>query len=180
VARQPLLGPLARRVTELNPGLFRSAFTGQGIAILTRRPVLESHRLVLNPREFRRRYDLPLAERLAWVRERRVCQAVRLDGVLVANLHATKSLKLAQYELVRAAAFVDALARPDEPIVLAGDLNVFAVDLSQWGLRGGGHRVDHVLARGLTVSDVQPWPVERRRRHGVLLSDHAPVDATVA
>jgi hypothetical protein len=27
---------------------------------------------------------------------------------------------------------------------------------------------------------VEPWPVERRRRDGVLLSDHAPVDATVS
>lgn len=179
VARRPLLGAFARRVTELNPGLFRSAFTGQANAILTRRPVMESHQLVLNPREFRRRYDLTLAERLAWARERRVCQAVRLDGVLVANLHGTKSVKLAQFELVRAAAFVDGLARPDEPCILAGDFNVFAVDLEDWGFRGGGNRVDWVLARGLEVTDVAVWPPERRRRDGVLLSDHAPVDATV-
>lgn len=179
VARRPLLGPLARPVTELDSGFFRSAFAGQANAILTRLNVLESHQLVLNPREFRRRYDLPLAERLAWARERRVCQAVRLDGLLVANLHGTKSVKLAQFELVRAAAFVDGLARPDEPCVLAGDFNVFDVDLEEWGFRGGGHRVDHVLARGLEVTDVAAWPPERRRRAGVLLSDHAPVDATV-
>jgi endonuclease/exonuclease/phosphatase family metal-dependent hydrolase len=188
VARRPSLGPLpltaelGRRLTELNPGLLRSAFSGQANAILTRQRVLESHVLALNPLEFRHRHRdaLTLVERLAWARERRVCQAVRLEDVLVANLHATRYRRLAELELVRAAAFVDGLARPGEPIVLAGDFNVFSLRLEDWGFHGGGHRVDHVLARGLSVSNVEAWPVERRRRGGVLLSDHAPVDATVS
>jgi endonuclease/exonuclease/phosphatase family metal-dependent hydrolase len=178
----PVTAEVGRRLTELNSGLFRSAFSGQANAILTRLAVLESHELVLNPLEFRRRHRerFNLVGRFAWARERRVCQAVRLDGVLVANLHATRYRRLAELELVRAAAFVDGLARPDEPIVLAGDFNVFSLRLEEWGFHGGGHRVDHVLARGLSVSDVTPWPEKRRRRHGVLLSDHAPVDATVS
>ena len=188
VARRPSVGPvpitaeLGRRLTELNSGLFRSAFAGQANAILTRLPVLESHQLALNPVEFRRRHRerFNLVERLAWARERRVCHAVRLEGLLVANLHATRYRRLAELELVRAAAFVDGLARPEEPIVLAGDFNVFSLRLEEWGFHGGGHRVDHVLARGLNVSDVTPWPEKRRRRRGVLLSDHAPVDATVS
>jgi endonuclease/exonuclease/phosphatase family metal-dependent hydrolase len=144
--------------------------------------VLESHELALNPLEFRRRHreGLNLVERLAWARERRVCQAVRLDGTLVANVHATRYRRLAEIELVRAAAFVDGLAQPGEPVVLAGDFNIFSVRLEDWGFHGGGHRVDHVLARGLAVSGVTAWPVERRRRGGVLLSDHAPVEATVS
>lgn len=194
VARRPSLGPvpvtaeIGRVVTEWHPGLFRSAFAGQANAILVAPSlrVLAANELVLNPAEFRRRLQgLNLVERLAWARERRVCQAVRVqlpDGgtLLVGNLHATRYRRLAETELVRAAAFADGLAGPQEPIVLAGDFNVFALALDDWGFHGGGHRVDHVLARGLSVSRVAAWPIERRRRHGVLLSDHAPVDATVS
>lgn len=188
VARRPSLGPLpvtpelGRRLTELHPGLVRSAFAGQANAILARPRVLETHELALNPLEFRRRHreGLNVVERLAWARERRVCQAVRLEGVLVANLHATRYRRPAELELVRAAAFVDGLARPGEPVVLAGDFNVFSVRLEAWGFHGGGHRVDHVVARGLAVSGLAAWPGERRRRGGALLSDHAPVDATVS
>jgi endonuclease/exonuclease/phosphatase family metal-dependent hydrolase len=194
VARRPSLGPLpvsaeiGRLVTGWHPGLFRSAFAGQANAILVAPSlrVLARDEIVLNPAEFRRRLaGLNLVERLAWARERRVCHAVRLedaDGgtVLVANLHATRYRRLAEPELVRAAAFADGLAGIEEPIVLAGDFNVVAVRLEDWGFSGGGHRVDHVLARGLSVADVAAWPRERRRRGGVLLSDHAPVDATVS
>lgn len=189
LARRPSLGPLpstaelGRFVTALHPGVLRSAFAGQANAILVAPSlrVLATEEIVLNPAAFRRRLaGLNVVERLAWARERRVCQAVRLDGVLVANLHATRFRKLAEHELVRAAAFVDGLAQPEEPVVLAGDFNVFSVRLEEWGFRGGGHGVDHVLARGLSVSRLGAWPLERRRRRGVVLSDHAPVDATVA
>jgi endonuclease/exonuclease/phosphatase family metal-dependent hydrolase len=194
VARRPSLVPLpvsaeiGGLVTRWHPGLLRSAFAGQANAVLVGPSfrVLATDEIVLNPAEFRRRLGgLNLVERLAWARERRVCQAVRLERadrstVLVANVHATRYRRLAEPELVRAAAFADGLAGPEEPIVLAGDLNVFSVRLEDWGFRGGGHRVDHVLARGLSVSAVAAWPIDRRRRRGVLLSDHAPVDATVS
>ena len=208
VAAPPRIGPLpstaevGRRLTALDNGRFRSTFTGQANAILLRRDlrVLETHALPLNDGAFRhaqaRWLGLPLLARLAWAKERRVCHAARValpDGAiaLVANLHATAyrpDARLADAELLRAATFADALARPDEPVVLAGDFNVFRTrsrtlaDLlsPEWGFAGGGGRsVDYVLARGLDVGPVVAWPEERRRHDGVLLSDHAPVEAHV-
>src|SRR5205823_6023655 len=85
VAARPTIGPLpstpelGRRLTDLRPGLFRSAFSGQGNAILVRRglAVETRARLVLNSLPFRRaqarRLGLPLVARLAWAKERRTC-----------------------------------------------------------------------------------------------------------
>ncbi len=96
--------------------------------------VLETHELQLNAPRFRdaqaRWLRLPLIARLAWAKERRVAHAVRVglpDGgtMLVANLHATAYRpdgRLADAELFRAAVWVDALAGPDEPTILAGRL----------------------------------------------------------
>ena len=94
----------------------------------------------------------PLA-RLAWAKERRVCQAVRLsDGtrsLLVANLHATSyppDERLADAELLRAFVYVDGLAEPGEPIAVAGDFNVtfersrtlLDVTSEEWGFSRAG------------------------------------------
>src|SRR5206468_12886870 len=105
LAARPMLGPLpiparlGRRLTRLNHGLFRSAFSGQGNAILVA-PSLRvtlHEQVVLNPRGFRRQQcdwlGLDAFAGLAWAKERRVCQTARVelpDGrtVLVANLHA--------------------------------------------------------------------------------------------
>ena len=203
VAARPRLGPfpssaqLGRTLTELNHGLLRSAFTGQANAILVapRLRVLERRLLVLNPRPFRRRQagwlGLSFIARLAWANERRVCQAVRLSHdagtLLVANLHATSyrpDERLADAEVFRAAVFADALARPGEPCVLAGDFNVRAnrsrtlAELTQpdWGFSRPGQGVDHILVRGARAAALGRWPDERRRRDGCLLSDHAPVE----
>jgi endonuclease/exonuclease/phosphatase family metal-dependent hydrolase len=207
VAAPPRIGPLpttaelGHAITSLNHGLFRSAFTGQANAILLSpdlRP-LDRHLLELNSRWFRRRQahwlGLPLVARLAWAKERRVCQAVRvaLPGAgtaLVANLHATSyrpDERLADAELLRAAVFADALARPDELCVLAGDFNVRAgrswalADLTgpEWGFSAAGPAIDHVLVRGAPVGQADVWPEERRRRDGLLLSDHAPVEVRI-
>jgi endonuclease/exonuclease/phosphatase family metal-dependent hydrolase len=208
VAQRPTLGPLpisadlGRRLTDLHHGLLRSAFTGQANAILLKRElrVLDTNELVLNAGRFReaqaRWLGLPLLARLAWAKERRVAHAVRaaLPGggtILVANLHATAYRpdgRLADAELLRAAAWVDALAGPDEPTILAGDFNVFRG--SSWTLRdllserwgfegGGGPSVDYVLARRLPVARVEAWTPERRRRDGRVLSDHTPIEAVV-
>lgn len=203
VAARPSLGPLpssagvGRVLTELNHGLLRSAFTGQANAVLLSprlRPG-EPEQLVLNARSFRRaqarRLGLDLVSRLAWAKERRVCVAIRValdDGgtALVANLHTTSYAadeRLADAELRRAVAFVEALARPDEPAILCGDVNVAAsrsrtlTDLRGWSRPLAG--IDQVLVRGLAV-EVSAWPEERRRVHGRLLSDHAPVEAVAA
>jgi endonuclease/exonuclease/phosphatase family metal-dependent hydrolase len=203
VAKRPLPGTveLGRVVTELNRGLFRSAFTGQANAQLLGRalPVLEHRHVVLNPFRFRRaqgrRLGLTRRERLAWAKERRVCQAVRAgsaDGtVVVANLHATSyppDKRLADAELLRAAVFVDGFALPDEPILLCGDFNLSVRDsrtlaelmTAEWGFSGATPTgIDHVLVRGLRGGGPTVWPVERRMHEGRVLSDHAPVERDV-
>ena len=205
VAARPRIGPfpssaaLGQVLTARNHGLFRSLFTGQANAILAGRslPVLGHDVLELNTRDFRRRQgawlDLPLVARLAWAKERRVCQAARLLGpdgetVTVANLHATSfpaDERLADAELLRAAVFADGFARPEEPCVLAGDFNVRTTrswtmaELRGWGFAGAGPGIDHALVRGAPAGPVVRWPDERRRLGGRLLSDHAPVEVRI-
>lgn len=110
--------------------------------------------------------------------------------MIVANLHATgydPDQRLADAELLRAAVFVDALAAPDEPIVLGGDFNVPAsrswtqAELAgpEWGFSRPGPGIDQILVRGLPVSAPERWHDDRRRVDGGLLSDHAPVDVRV-
>jgi endonuclease/exonuclease/phosphatase family metal-dependent hydrolase len=209
VAARPRLGPLpstaeiGRVLTDLNHGLFRSAFSGQANAILVspRLRLLEHRALVLNPRRFREvqaeRLRLNWVARMAWGKERRVCQVLRLrdsDGtrtLLVANLHATSyppDERLPDSELLRAATYVDGVAAPEEPVVLAGDFNVTfersrtLLDLTQpeWGFSQPGTGIDHVLVRNLELEGLHRWPLERRRRGELLLSDHAPLDARIA
>ncbi len=190
VAQPPRLGPLpfsaelGRRLTAVDPGRLRSAFSGQGVALLTRLDVLGRWRCVLNPRGFRRRTRVDLVTRLAWAKERRVCQAARLrlpDGqtAIVANLHATGGdPRVTGAELRRGAAFATGLSAPAEPVILAGDFNT-APDLSAFGLGGAGLGIDHVLVRGLPVGAQHSWPEARRRIGGALCSDHAPVEREV-
>lgn len=192
---------LSRSVTALNPGLFRSTFTGQANAVLlsTELQVLDHRQLVLNPFKFRRmqarKLGLGFGARLAWLKERRVCQAVRVrrekDTLIVANVHAThypSDLRLPDAELLRAAVFLDGFARPEEPILLCGDFNVSVLTsrtlaeltTAEWGFDGPTRvGVDHILVRGLPAGPSERWPPERRLREGRLLSDHAPVEREV-
>jgi endonuclease/exonuclease/phosphatase family metal-dependent hydrolase len=204
VAAPPRIGPLpstaelGRILTEPNHGLLRSAFTGQANAVLVAPSirVLSHDRIVLNAKRFRdaqaRALRLGVLARLAWARERRVCQGVCLalpDGrrAAVGNLHATglaADRRVAEAELLRAATFLEALAGPDEPCMLAGDFNLTATapvfgELADWGFAGGGPGIDHVLVRGAAAGPLQVWPHERRRLDGRLLSDHAPVEVTI-
>src|SRR5438105_1106403 len=91
----------------------------------------------------------------------------------------------------RRRAFLDEMVRlasRDRPDVLAGDLNTtlersealrtLAAEESLSGATPTG--IDHVLARGLRGSPGEPWPVERRVFAGRVLSDHSPVDRTLA
>lgn len=205
VAAPARIGPipsspeLGRVVTNLHVGLLRSAFTGQANAVLVspRLRVLEEWTLVLNPRRFRREQarwlGLGLVTELAWAKERRVCVAVRValpengGTALASSLHATSLAsdeRVPDAELRRAAAFLDGLAAPDEPILLCGDTNVPAArsrtmaDLREWGYSAPGPLLDHVLVRGLPTTEPFVWPEERRRLDGRLLSDHAPVEVT--
>jgi endonuclease/exonuclease/phosphatase family metal-dependent hydrolase len=207
VAARPMVGPfpataeLGRRLTDLHPRFLRSAFSGQGNAILVS-PVLRgeaAYIVELNSAWFRKAQaevlGLDVITRLAWAKERRLCHVVRAkapDGrtYVVANLHATglPDDRLADAELLRAASFADGLARPDEVCVLAGDFNVWPArsrtlaDLTrpEWGFSEPGPTLDQILVRGARVKKVEVWPPDRRRVDGRLLSDHAPVDAELA
>jgi endonuclease/exonuclease/phosphatase family metal-dependent hydrolase len=202
VAARPTLGPLpssasvGRRLTSLHHGLLRSAFSGQGnaVAVAPRLRVLAHEREELNPRRFRsseaRRLGLGFVGRNAWAKERRIVQTVRLgadDGrtYLVANMHCTSlpDRRIAQAELLRAAAFATSKALADDVVVLAGDFNLTAaagamreLTGSEWGFSQAGPGIDHVLVRGAATSTPRRWPTERRRFDGHLLSDHAPVE----
>jgi endonuclease/exonuclease/phosphatase family metal-dependent hydrolase len=207
VAERPSLGPfpstseLGRVLTELDHGLLRSAFTGQANAILlgSELQVREHRHVILNPFRFRRaqarRLGLGIVERLAWGKERRVCHAVRVqrgdETLVVGNLHATglPDKRVPDVELLRAAVFVDGMAKPGEPVLLCGDFNLSVsnsrtlADLTgaEWGFSGPTPTgIDHVLVQGLDASPPVRWPAERRLHEGRLLSDHAPVEREVA
>lgn len=167
--RAPLGAWLGGAITRLHNGFFRSALGGQANAILLA-PGLE-------PLEHR---SLRIDERRS---EPRWCHAVRLDGLVVGNLHATSDFRhpeVAAAEIVRAEAFVTDLAG-GLPAVLAGDFNLRAEhlrELSGWSALGPG--IDHVLVRGLEASPLHVWPPERRHHDGAMLSDHAPVEVRIA
>ncbi|MGB2876038.1 MAG: endonuclease/exonuclease/phosphatase family protein [Gaiellaceae bacterium] len=200
VASRPLLinAELGRAVTELHHGVLRSAFTGQANAILLStdlRP-LGSGSIVLNPRAFRRAQAraLGLDRRvlLAWAKERRVCHAVRVEAagrlLTFANLHASSvsDRRCADAELLRAAVFADSFAEPNDVVVLAGDFNVVGgesetlerLTAPDWGFSAPIPGLDQVLVRGARAH-AERWPEGRRRVDGRLLSDHAPVEATL-
>ena len=192
VARRPTFGPIpipaevGRLLTSVHPGVLRSAFSGQGNAILLAsqlHPV--SHEvLTLNPRPFRteaaRQLELPARRRIAWARERRICSLVRVEGgLVVANLHATSSphdVRLPEAELTRAFAFVEERVHDGDVAVVGGDFNVDGPRAAPAGWSEPGPRIDHLIVRGGRPSPVRVWPDERRSRAGMLLSDHAPVE----
>ena len=137
---------LGGAITRLHNGLFRSALAGQANAILLA-PGLE-------PLEHR---TLRIDERR---REPRFCHAVRLDGLVVANLHATNDFRrpaVAAAEIVRAEAFVTGVAG-SLPCILAGDFNLRAEhlrELAGWSAPRPGNRprararADRLAARRL-------------------------------
>jgi endonuclease/exonuclease/phosphatase family metal-dependent hydrolase len=162
VAKRPLvprrLGGVLQR---LDPLRFRSAVTGQGNAILLARQLA------------------PLEYRVARVsdggRERRVCQAVRLDGLVLGNVHASNEFRhpeVPRAELTRAHALLEEMATGREARVLAGDFNLRDPDLP-------GPNIDHIVAAGIAHGQLEAWPLDRRRHDGAVLSDHAPVDLIV-
>ncbi len=105
-------------------------------------------------------------------------QAVGVAGrYLVANLHANRGHEVARLELERARAFAEAASRPGEILVLAGDFNLRDFELA--GYSPAADSIDHVLVAGAAASAPLVWPLERRERDGVLLSDHAPVELTI-
>jgi endonuclease/exonuclease/phosphatase family metal-dependent hydrolase len=209
VAHRPTIGPfpstatIGRLLTSFNHGLIRSFLAGQANAVLLKKVLRaeERHVCVLNPSSFRRtqarRLRIEALGRMAWGRERRISQTLRValpDGrrIVVANLHATnfwRDTRLPDAEILRAASFADGLARADEAVLLCGDFNATAgrsrtlLELAKpdWGFSPPTRRgIDHILVRGLRLAEgPSRWPNERRTLDGRLLSDHAPVDVRV-
>jgi endonuclease/exonuclease/phosphatase family metal-dependent hydrolase len=161
VAARPLLpGWLAKAITDLHHGLFRSAFTGQANAILLGSGLeVVDHRVAALDRS-----------------EHRICQAVRLDGgIVVGNLHASGARRReAQAELEAAVALVDSL--DGRVTIMAGDFNLRP---TLPGFSAPGPGIDHILVRGAKASPVDVWPIERRLLDGRVLSDHAPLEVRV-
>ena len=160
---------LGRWVTEFNHGLFRSAFTGQANAMLVARSL-----------EAREDSTLVISER----GERRICQRLRIGELgVVGNFHATGG-PMADAQFHRA---VDFVAGADERAIVAGDANLRPGEghtynrLEELGfLEPLPGSIDQILVRGLVATPAAAWPEERRRVGGRLLSDHAPVELTVA
>ena len=168
VARPPHSPPaIAAWLTRRHNGLFRSRLAGQAIATLVDRA--------------RASEDLGCCQVSDPGRERRVVQAVRVDGLaVVANTHLSQTrvpLEQRLAELERVRAFVDEVADGDEPRVIGGDLNIIRPELP--GFEGAGDGIDHLLAARLQAGPLVVWPESRRVQNGVVLSDHAPVERTV-
>ena len=164
VARRGLRpAALAGWITRLDNGLLRSAITGQANAIL----VAAAHETT----------DLGHVQISHRGRERRVCQAVRVAGIVVANMHASTDPPAAVEEVERARVFAESLASPGEAVVLAGDFNLVEHRLEGYSPPGPG--IDHVLIRGESSALLTVWSVERRVQNGRVLSDHAPVELVV-
>lgn len=167
--RTRLPAPLARWITGLDQALFRSAFAGQGNAILFRQGLAP--------------YERSSVQVSRGFRERRVCQVLRLEGIAIGNVHCSGVASIpdvAVAELGRALALVRATARQGDTLVLAGDFNLRPEQLpSLPGWSGTGPGIDHVLVRGAEATALEVWPSERRQVEAGLLSDHAPVELRI-
>jgi endonuclease/exonuclease/phosphatase family metal-dependent hydrolase len=144
-----------------DPLRFRSGVTGQANAILLA-PGL-----------------VPLEHRTVRIsdrgRERRVCHAVRLDGIVIGNVHASNEFgrpEIPRAELRRAHELIESMAAGGEARVLAGDFNLRDPELP-------GPNIDHIVVAGIPHGSLEVWPDERRLHNGAVLSDHAPVEMRI-
>jgi endonuclease/exonuclease/phosphatase family metal-dependent hydrolase len=165
VARGPHWpSPIAAWLTRRHTGLFRSRLAGQAVATLVARALGSE--------------DLGGVTVSDPGRERRVVQAVRIEGLgVVANTHLTQAsapLEARQAELDRVRAFVERVARADEPRIIGGDLNIVSPALE--GYDGDGDGIDHILVAGIPAAPLVVWAESRRMQNAVVLSDHAPVE----
>ncbi len=196
----PIPTLLGRALTAPNHGLLRSAFAGQGNAILfPKQAQLRAEKTItLNTNVFCEergaRLGLSAKQMLWWEKERRVCQLVQYEmpdrrRFLVANIHATSAandLRLADAELRRAINFIERGAELEEVLIVAGDFNITREQSTaiqelmerppetKWS--DSGPRIDHVLLRSAVATAVRVWPDGEREYEGHLLSDHAPVE----
>jgi hypothetical protein len=156
VGARPLLvsAELGRWLTELNHGVLRSAFTGEGIAILTK-PGFGGAVL-------RRR-----------IGPRRTLLTQRLDdGTTAVCFHVTGGAPAGE-QFRRVGELAEG-----ERVILAGDANIRGAWIHGFS-QPLADSIDQILVRGLPSTPAMRWPDERRRLDGRLLSDHAPVELSV-
>jgi endonuclease/exonuclease/phosphatase family metal-dependent hydrolase len=209
-AERPTLGPfpipasLGRALTAPHHGKLRSAFAGQGNAILipAEAKIRKTKVITLNTNVFceEQGAKLQLSPKMMkwWEHERRVCQVVQYElpnrrRLLVGNLHATscpRNYHLPDAETRRAANFVDRTSEVEESLILAGDFNITreqsetvqallaAPVESRWTAAGG--QIDYVLLHRAAAASARVWTDAEREYGGRLLSDHAPVEVQVA
>jgi endonuclease/exonuclease/phosphatase family metal-dependent hydrolase len=208
-ARRSKLGPfpiprtVGRALTAPHHGRLRSAFAGQGNAILFPREarVREYRTTTLNTNVFCEErgalFGLTPKEMVWWERERRVCQVLQYElpdrsRMLIANLHATRhptDLRLTDAELRRAMSFVIKSSELEESLIVAGDFNVTAdrsgiiQELitnpreSRWNVATNG--IDNMLLRRAAATSARLWTDEERTYKRRILSDHAPLEVDV-
>lgn len=186
VAAPPRLGSamLGRLLTELHHGLLRSAFTGQANAILVDRPV-DAGPVDGGPVDGGPVDGAVTGERTLTVSsagERRVCQAVTVDGLVVVNFHVTGGVP-ADEQFARVVEFAEPLG---DQVVIAGDANLRPGSGTAYErLRALGFSaplpdsIDQIVVRGVDATPPRRWPDEDRRYGTRLLSDHAPVELVV-
>ena len=198
----PIPATLAQRLTGLAPATLRGAFSGQANAILVAPGLRATEHTELHLNEpgivhqTAALLGLDPVARVAWGRERRVAQALRVElpggrSLRLVATHATSfpsDPAVPDAEVARAAAWLERLAAGDDVAVLAGDLNVPAAaspalqGLAAAGFSPPGPWIDHVLVRpGARATAPVTWPDEARTTaDGLLLSDHSPVEVTIA
>ena len=169
-----LLGPLARHVTNADPERFRSSVTGQANALLVN-PHFETGATAGSSSTRSSR-----AVTVCWARTpasaTRSSWRAAAGACSSANLHASNDPDplLVGAEIDRAASFLAG----DEPCVLCG-LNVRRHAVPGFSEPIDG--VDQVLVRGFELErGPDTWPEERHRTNGLVLPDHAPVEAVIA
>jgi endonuclease/exonuclease/phosphatase family metal-dependent hydrolase len=186
VAAPPRLGSamLGRLLTELHHGLLRSAFTGQANAILVDRPIaggpVDGGPVDGGPVDRAVTGERTLTVSSAG--ERRVCQAVTVDGLVVVNFHVTGGVP-ADEQFARVVEFAEPLG---DQVVIAGDANLRPGSGTAYErLRALGFSaplpdsIDQIVVRGVDATPPRRWPDEDRRYGTRLLSDHAPVELVV-
>jgi endonuclease/exonuclease/phosphatase family metal-dependent hydrolase len=175
VARRPRLGPLpvpatfGRALTAPHHGIVRSAFAGQGNAILLAPGLRVLASALLRLGERTRGHDA------------RVAQLAELERLVVANVHCSPSPR-GETELASALCWAEEAVRPGDVLIFAGDFNTPPEHSKT--IRAGNFSgavlssIDQVLVRGAPVAS-RIWADEEREYGGRLLSDHAPVEATI-
>jgi endonuclease/exonuclease/phosphatase family metal-dependent hydrolase len=182
LARRASVGPvpipagLGRALTAPHHGIVRSAFAGQGNAILV------STRMAVTSSATR-----PIDDR-AQGREPRVAQRVEFEShdgrrLVVANVHCTNSPDPAVCDAELG--IVLSWTSDADMLVLAGDFNVTPERSEVLPSLGPAFSspvpgsIDQILARGVEVPSIRVWPADERRLGSTLLSDHPVVEAVV-